>query len=70
MILARKSLDTVLQKAPEFTDAQEMSQRIGKIEPAGEVEKFSTARPHCNEVLYIDRKGTWQCPVCKNDFVV
>ena len=70
MILARKSLDTVLQAAPEFTDAQEMSQRIGKIEPAGEVEKFSTACPHCNEVLYIDRKGTWQCPACKNDFAV
>lgn len=72
MILTRKSLDTVLQKAPEFTDAQEMSLRIGEIETGKEngAEKFSTQCPHCGEMLYIDRHGSWQCPRCKKEFVV
>ena len=72
MILAKKSLNNVLQAAPEFSDAQEMNRRIGEIGigEEDEAEKFFTTCPHCGEVLYIDRKGTWQCPVCKNDFEV
>jgi len=72
MILTRKSLDTVLQATPGFTDAQEMNRRIGEIETGKEdgAEKFSTQCPHCGEMLYIDHHGTWQCPRCKKDFVV
>lgn len=72
LILAKKSLNTVLQAAPEFTEAQEMSRRIGEIKIGKEdgAEKFSTQCPHCGEMLYIDHHGTWQCPRCKRDFVV
>ncbi|MBN2420277.1 MAG: glycosyltransferase family 4 protein [Deltaproteobacteria bacterium] len=72
LILAKKSLNTVLQSAPEFTEAHEMNYRIVEVEivPEVEPERFSTACPHCNEILYVDRKGRWQCPCCKNDFVV
>jgi len=72
LILAKKSLNNVLQAAPEFADAQAMNQRIGEIETVKEdgAEKFSTQCPHCGEMLYIDHHGTWQCPRCKKDFVV
>jgi glycosyltransferase involved in cell wall biosynthesis len=51
-------------------DSRQFQDQQISIDSDDNDERFSTACPHCKEVLYVDRKGAWQCPSCKNDFVV
>ncbi|MBN2468426.1 MAG: glycosyltransferase family 4 protein [Deltaproteobacteria bacterium] len=68
--VAEEAVSKVLLAAPQFIKAHEMKERVEKCRVVGEDKRYSTMCPHCDEMLFVDRSGLWECPGCGNDFIV